>query len=225
MNHIDDLIKKLSERYGHLIEGVDIRADMPTVTVRREGIQDVAKFLKNDVKPAFDFLTDITSIHNDPDFTVVYHLYSIDRNRRIRLKVNLQDGEPEIPTLTSLWKVADWYEREVFDMFGIRFSGHPNLKRIVLPAWWKGHPLRKDHPARATEMEDFGYEEASKYEEMLRAEEFPSEGETETLTINIGPQHPGTHGLLRLVVRLDGEVIQDVTPDIGYLHRGVEKIG
>jgi NADH-quinone oxidoreductase subunit B/C/D len=219
------LITELLERYGTLVEGVDTEGDIPTITVRKDGIRDVAKFLKTEANPAFEYLIDLTIVHKDPSFTVVYHMYSIGGNMRIRLKVNLDEEENELPTLTNVWRSADWYEREAFDMFGIRFSGHPNMQRILMPKWWKGHPLRKEHPERASEMEDFGYAEALGHEEAPEIDEAPSGGELEILNVNIGPQHPGTHGLLRLVVKLDGEIIREVDPDIGYLHRGIEKIG
>ena len=116
-------------------------------------------------------------------------------------------------------------------MFGIGFLGHPRLRRLLMPATWQGHPLRKEHPARATEMEPFrlpddkqaAEEEALKF----RPEEWGMKrtGEdTDFMFLNVGPHHPGTHGLLRIVLQLDGEVIVDAVPDIGFHHRGAEKM-
>ena len=166
------------------------------------------------------------------DFTVVYHLLSYDRNQDVRIKVALDEGDASLPSITGLWPSANWYEREVWDMFGIRFEGHPHLERILMPPTWTGHPLRKDHPARATEMGPFRMPE-DRVEAEQEALRFDPErwgltrhGEQERfLFLNLGPQHPGTHGVLRIVLQLDGEVIVDAVPDIGYHHRGAEKMG
>ena len=117
-------------------------------------------------------------------------------------------------------------------MFGIAFEGHPHLARLLMPPTWTGHPLRKDHPARATEMGPFtlSEEKEDREEEALRfrPERWGMKRQTATsdfMFLNLGPQHPGTHGVLRIVLQLDGEVIVDAVPDIGYHHRGAEKMG
>jgi NADH-quinone oxidoreductase subunit C/D len=166
------------------------------------------------------------------DFTVVYHLLSFDRNEYLRLKVPLAEGKLSLPTSTCLWPAANWYEREVWDMFGIVFDGHPHLKRILMPATWEGHPLRKDHPARATEMGPFRLPDEKQDAEQealrFRPEEWGMQrtrDDADLMFLNIGPQHPGTHGVLRVVLQLDGEEIVDAVPEIGFHHRGAEKMG
>jgi len=161
-----------------------------------------------------------------PDYTLVYHLLSFDPPARLRLKVGLKGKDPVTQTVTDIWPSANWYERETYEMFGIRFEGHPGLRRLILPHDWEGFPLRKSHPGRATEMAPYTHASAIKHQP-LDAEVFvkQSEGDQELLVLNMGPQHVGTHGLMRFVLALDGERIADINLDIGYHHRGVEKIG
>ena len=166
------------------------------------------------------------------DFTVVYHLLSFDRNEYVRIKVALAETRLSLPSIADIWPAANWYEREVWDMFGIVFDGHPHLQRILMPKTWVGHPLRKDHPARATEMgpyqlppdKELAEQEALRFRPedwgMSRARD-----DADFVFLNVGPQHPGTHGVLRIALQLDGEEIVDAVPDIGFHHRGAEKMG
>jgi NADH-quinone oxidoreductase subunit C/D len=214
----------------------------PTLWVDRNNIVEVVKYLKNGVTLPYSMLYDLTCIDErtrtkrngqpESDFSVVYHLTSLDRNSDIRLKVPLKDTDTNLPSITDVWESANWYEREVFDMFGINFSGHPRLTRILMPKSWKGYPLRKEHHARATDLEPFVLTDAIRDEEdanlVFHPEEYGLETKSEDsdyMFLNIGPQHPGTHGLLRLVLQLNGEDIVNIIPDIGFHHRGAEKMG
>jgi len=119
--------------------------------VRHDHLQKVMEFLKNDSRLQFDMLADITAVDylgRKPRFDVVYHLVSLPLGHRLRIKVRLDDTAPEVVSLAPLWSSANWLEREVWDMFGIRFIGHPDLKRILLYEQFAGHPLRKDYPIR-----------------------------------------------------------------------------
>jgi len=115
------------------------------LTVARERLVEIARYARDEEK--FDFLADLTAVDwpkREKRFDVVLNLYSFAKNERVRLKVRAADGE-EVPSMVEVWPTANWLEREVFDMFGIVFSGHPNLKRILLPDGWQGYPLRKDY--------------------------------------------------------------------------------
>ncbi len=236
------IIDDLKSAFGEAILATQATLDdIPTLWVNRDKILDVLRHLKTGVPEPYRMLYDLTAIDErvrsqrlgQPacDFTVVYHLLSYERNEDIRIKVPLNGDSPSLPTITALWKSADWYEREAWDMFGVRFSGHPHLKRILMPPTWEGHPLRKDHPARATEMGPFRLPD-EKEETEQRALQFNPEdwgmqrrtADTDFMFLNLGPQHPGTHGLIRFILQLDGEEIADAVLDIGYHHRGAEKM-
>jgi NADH-quinone oxidoreductase subunit C/D len=215
--------------------------DIITLWLPLVKLKEVLAYLKNDIEHPYPLLYDITAIdertrkrtpdYPTADFTLVYHLFSFERNAFIRLKVALKGEFPTVPSITRLWANANWYEREVFDMFGIRFEGHPFLKRLLMPQTWQGNPLRKEHPARATEMGPFRlFDEKQEREQaalQFRPEEWgllTQSEDSDFMFLNIGPQHPGTHGVLRIILQLDGEDIVDAVPDIGFHHRGAEKM-
>ncbi|MDG1987228.1 MAG: NADH-quinone oxidoreductase subunit C/D [Halieaceae bacterium] len=197
--------------------------------------------LLKELKPIYPMLFDLFGIderHREKatdqphaDFTVVYHLLSFEKSAEIRIKVGIVEPET-VPSIVSIWPAANWYEREAWDMFGIVFEGHPNLRRILLPPLWEGHALRKEHPARATEMEPFSMSEelldAEQEALLFRPEEWGMTQENEDsefMFLNLGPNHPSVHGVFRIALQLDGEEIVDAVPDIGYHHRGAEKMG
>lgn len=217
------------------------RDEILTLWLELDKLKEVLTYLKLEIQHPYLLLYDLTAIderarkmfngYPSTTFTLVYHLYSFDRNSFLRIKCELKGEFPSAPSITSLWVNADWYEREVFDMFGIRFDGHKNLRRILMPLTWEGHPLRKEHPARATEMGPFRlYDEKVDREQSalkFRPEDWGMarhSDDADFMFLNIGPQHPGTHGVLRLVLQLDGEDIVDLVPDIGFHHRGTEKM-
>ncbi len=131
------------------VEGAKFDRDEMTIYVERGSIREACALLKEDPACPFNFLSDITCVDwypREPRFEVVYHLLSIPKKERVRLKVRLNSSSPVVESLTSLWPGANFFEREVFDLFGVRFSGHPYLRRILMPEDWEGHPLRKDYP-------------------------------------------------------------------------------
>jgi NADH-quinone oxidoreductase subunit C len=131
------------------VSGVKFDRDEMTITVKPESLHGACALLRDDAECAFNFLSDITCVDwypAEPRFEVIYHLLSIPHKERVRLKVRLDSASPAVESLTSLWPGANYFEREVFDLFGIRFSGHPYLRRLLMPEDWEGHPLRKDYP-------------------------------------------------------------------------------
>lgn len=229
---VDRLVtERLRERFHHIVQFEEPTTDMPCALVRKEGLLDVLKFLKEELEPRFLRLEDLTVVDEskrtatDERFTVVYHLLCFSPPARLRLKVKAAE-DLAVPSVTGIWPSANWYEKEAFDMFGIRFQGHPDLRRLLLPQQWEGHPLRKDSPGRATELPPFNVEQARKLQPLGGDEIIGKQkGKRNTLILNLGPHHVGTHGLMRIVLELSGEEILDLEMDIGYHHRGVEKIG
>ena len=215
---------------------------VPTLWVPRAQLIGVLAFLSKLPRP-FVMLYDLSAVDERlrqnrlgmpiEDFTVFYHLISIDRNSDVRIKVALKKDDLNLQTIISIWPNANWYEREVWDLFGVVFEGHPNLSRILLPRTWEGHPLRKDYPARATEFDPFKLDAAKQDLEqealLFNPEEWGmkrsnADNTEDFMFLNLGPNHPSAHGAFRIVLQLDGEEILDCVPDIGYHHRGAEKM-
>ncbi|HWV72915.1 MAG TPA: NADH-quinone oxidoreductase subunit C/D [Pseudosphingobacterium sp.] len=243
MNKDSGLVEELTSQFGASVFTQQHTVDeVTTLWVLKEQIKTVLYYLKHNIPEPFELLYDLCAIDErslakknespSSDFTLVYHLLSFKRNCFIRLKVALQGNYPSIPSISTIWKNADWYECEVYDMFGIHFEGHPHLRRILMPLTWDGHPLRKEHPARATEMGPFKlWDEKQDHEQealQFRPEDWGLKRQSEDadfMFLNLGPQHPGTHGVLRIILQLDGEDIVEAIPDIGFHHRGAEKMG
>lgn len=192
---------------------------------------DVLEVPKEDLVPLlkhfretgrFDFLMDIAGVdwpNRDKRFDVVYHLFSSKDSSRLRMKAQVGEDET-LESAIRVWKGADWFEREAYDMFGLKFAGHPNLRKILTHHQFVGHPLRKDYEADAQQHcttplpIHFDNEDGRRGDVM-----------TESLVpLNIGPSHPAMHGTLRVMLELDGETIVRAMPEIGYLHRCFEKM-
>ena len=248
------LAEALRERFGDAVHPVPLTSDMLTVRVSETRLKEVLRFLKTEATPRFLRLDDLTALDESarrdrnafpvyngtdrrelgqaplprqegyPDFTLVYHLLSFDPPTRLRLKVDLNGQAPATQTITDIWPSANWYEREVYDMFGIRFEGHPNLTRILMPEDWKGHPLLKSYPRRATDLPPYTREDAIKYQP-ADARTYVKDAEAYEFLLNLGPHHIGTHGLMRYILALNGEEISELHLEIGYHHRAAEKVG
>ena len=142
-------LARLLEWNPQVVQAVKFDRDELTLWIERSAIREACAILRDDAACPFNYLADLTCVDwypSEPRFEVVYHLLSIPTKERVRLKARLDGSSPAIESVTSVWPAADNYEREVFDLFGVRFSGHPHLERIMMPENWEGHPLRKDYP-------------------------------------------------------------------------------
>ena len=237
-----DIVVDLNARFG--AETFTVQPSltgMPVLWVPREKLIEVLGFLRQVSKP-YVMLYDLSATDERlrthrrglpaADFSVFYQLMSLERNSDVMIKVALSESDLRLPTASTIWPNANWYEREIWDMFGIDFEGHPLLKRMLMPPNWEGHPLRKDYPARATEFDPYMLN-AAKQELEQEALRFKPEDwgmkrgseHEDYMFLNLGPNHPSAHGAFRIILQLDGEEILDCVPEIGYHHRGAEKMG
>jgi NADH-quinone oxidoreductase subunit C len=142
-------IARLQAWNASAVQNAKFDRDEMTIYVDRENIREACALLRDDTDCAFNFLSDVTCVDwypAEPRFEIVYHLLSISKKERVRLKVRLDSSSPAVESITSVWPGANYFEREVFDLFGVRFTGHPYLRRLLMPEDWEGHPLRKDYP-------------------------------------------------------------------------------
>jgi len=157
-----EITEKIQAAFPDEVLSVSVFREQPQVTIRKDRIVEICSFLQSDPELAFDFpasLCGVDYLGRDPRFEVVYNLYSTAHRHRIVLKAQVPESDPSVDTVTDLWVGVNWHEREVFDMYGISFNGHPDLRRILMPEDWEGHPLRKDYPLKGPEKEWSGYEE------------------------------------------------------------------
>jgi NADH-quinone oxidoreductase subunit C len=142
-------LARLLEWNRQAVEGAKFDHDELSITIARASIREACTLLRDEPECPFNYCSDVTSVDwypTEPRFEVIYHLLSIPNKERVRLKVRLDGNSPVIESVTSVWPGANYFEREVFDLFGIRFTGHPYLRRILMPEDWEGYPLRKDYP-------------------------------------------------------------------------------
>lgn len=220
MDKMLQMIKNdLSEKFSNEIEQFIFSTHFGdhSIVCPKDLILPLLGVLKN--KGRFDFLMDICGVdypERTKRFDVVYHLYSSKNAERLRVKCEVGEQE-SIKSVIPLWKGANWFEREAFDMFGIKFEGHPDLRRILCHHQFVGHALRKDYPADKIQL----CSEALAFPFETQSSKNPNET---LLPLNIGPSHPATHGTLRIMALLNGETIEKADVEIGYLHRCFEKM-
>jgi NADH-quinone oxidoreductase subunit C len=149
-----EILARLTERFGAGVLGTHAERGDHTLLVDRGALAEVLWFCRDDAALRFDMLMDLTAVDyltypgrdDGPRFEVVYHLYSVPHNHRLRIKAGVDEDDPVVPTAVPIWPIANWFEREVWDMFGLRFADHPDLRRLLLYEQFEGHPLRKDYP-------------------------------------------------------------------------------
>ena len=211
-------LEKIRERFGaDVVESPSFRGD-ETITVRKGVWSSAVQYLKKEL--GYNLMLDLCGADfpsRDERFEVIVHLRRMRDKKRLRLKTRCPESNPVVPSITPLYTAANWFEREAFDLFGIRFEGHPNLKRILCHHEFEGHALRKDFP---TDRRGKMPTPESLMDEMAGGDET---GDPSKMYLNIGPSHPAMHGCLRILVELDGERIVKAVPEIGYLHRCFEK--
>ena len=198
--------------------------DLPTFIVERDAIIAVLTALRDHAELKFTLPLDLWGVdypNREKRFDVMYQLYSLEHNERVRIKVRVAENE-SIPTSSTVFKGYDWYEREVWDMFGVTFEGHPNLRRILTHEAFQGHALRKDYDAAQRWL--LTEKDVAKIIPKIDPRFTNLDTDFERVTLNLGPSHPATHGTLRIVVTLDGEKIIGADTEIGYLHRCFEKM-
>jgi NADH-quinone oxidoreductase subunit C/D len=212
-------LRVLREALGADVLAVhEFRGDL-AITVSRAAWVRAATLLHDHPECDFKLFLDLCAVDylDKPDqkerYEVVLHLYSVSQKHHIRLKVDVPEAHPELDTLTGVWKGANWFEREAWDLYGIVFSGHPNLSRLLTHDSFVGHPMRKDYPTAQRHVLK---------EPKVRLLHVPPE--SEKLLVNIGPSHPAMHGTFRVQALMDGETIVDAEAEIGYMHRNFEKM-
>ncbi len=168
------IAEKIKEAFPEEIADVSQFRDQVSVHLRKDRILDICRYLHDAPEMDFDYLVDLCGVDylgkKTPRFEVVYHLYSMAQKHFIRLRAQVPEEDPAVSSVVAVWKGADWHERECFDMMGIRFEGHPDLRRILLPEDWVGYPLRKDYPVQGYSGEDdwSGYREVVEKSKKLK---------------------------------------------------------
>ncbi|QZP38711.1 NADH-quinone oxidoreductase subunit D [Halobaculum magnesiiphilum] len=208
---------ELAELLGDHVIGREEHLNAPGYVIRPDAVQDVLSTLKEEA--GYDHLSCVTAQEYEDRYESIYHLKKFDDpTQEVSVVVPADRENPVSESAEPVFRTADWHEREAYDLVGIDYDDHPDLRRILLPESWQGHPLSKDYDQDRPQIVPLR-ENANPLQEDHRGED-----DTDTMFLNIGPHHPATHGVLHLKTTLDGEQVADVESDIGYLHRCEEQI-
>ena len=212
----EEIQEKVEEKLPDAVLGVEEHHNAPAILVNPSRVDEVMRVLKQN---GYNHLSSISAVEYENRYESVYHLRRITDDRQDFEEINVvamtDKDDPAVQTVSGVFKGANWHEREAYDLMGIRYDDHPDLRRILLPETWNGHPLREEYDVdqpQYTTLEAHSNPIEERYE-------VDDDGDLDTMFVNIGPHHPATHGVLHLETVLDGEVVVDVEPDIGYLHR------
>ncbi|MFC3956929.1 NADH-quinone oxidoreductase subunit D [Halovivax cerinus] len=215
LEHTDDR-ETLEEILGDHAIGWEDHVNAQGVVIRPDEVQSALRALRDE--GGFDHLTCLTAQQYADRYESIYHLTKYDdRSQEVSVVVPTSTDEPVSQSADAVYRTADWHEREAYDLVGIEYEDHPDLRRILLPETWQGHPLGLDYDQDKPQL-------VSLSEHANPIAEHHHDEERDTMFLNIGPHHPATHGVLHLKTVLDGETVADVEPDIGYLHRCEEQM-
>ncbi|CCQ37545.1 NADH dehydrogenase-like complex subunit CD [Natronomonas moolapensis 8.8.11] len=209
---------ELEALLGETTLGRESHVNAEAFVVRPDEVQEALSALREDA--GFDYCSSVTAQQYEDRFESIYHLKKYDDpTQEVGVVVPTPTDEPKSETAEPVYRTAEWHEREAYDLVGIEYDGHPDMRRILLPETWQGHPLGLDYNPEKPQVVPFR-EHANPLQPDARGEG----ADSDTMFINIGPHHPATHGVLHVKTVLDGEQIADVEPDIGYLHRCEEQM-
>ena len=239
-------LQRIAGRFGEDILAAGLHHGNQVVYARPGQLKALATFLRDDSQLQYETLIDVTGVDRselpldgEARFQTIYQFRSYSRNQHLTVVTDCRSEtegngtSPHVDSLTSIYRGAEWPEREVFDLMGIRFDGHPDPRRILMPKNWPNHPLQKQAPLGGEEVPFTFTWDDPEFDtlgtQILAAEsaapDLPPGMSRQNMVINMGPHHPSTHGVLRLVVELDGERVVSIDPDLGFLHSGFEKTG
>ena len=207
---------EIAELLGDLVVDREEHVNAPGFVIRPDAVQETLTRLRDEA--GFDHLSCVTAEEREDRYESIYHLTSFDdRQREVSVVVPAPKDNPVSESAEPVFRTADWHEREAYDLIGVEYDDHPDLRRILLPDTWQGHPLSENYDQDRPQIVTL-----SEWENPLAEDHREEEGDT--MYVNIGPHHPATHGVLHVKTVLDGEQVADVDPDIGYLHRCEEQM-
>ncbi len=229
-------LEEIVQKFPASVQLTDAPKTGNALLVEREILPHLCRYLLTEHRPAFNFLMDLVGVDRmkfpgaKQRYEVIYNLFAYPEKVRLILRVPVPEFDPTVPTVSDIWAGANWYEREVWDLFGIRFKHHPDLRRILMYDEFKGHPLRKDypinrrHPLVSNEKPAAPGQNGTNGHTSSFRIKGPQTGKNSTnMLLNMGPSHPAMHGVIHLLLELEGEIVESAEVAIGYLHRAFEK--